>query len=145
MTQKEELVTLSSFESGFQANLFKAKLADEGIESYVFDENVITLNPFYNLALGGIRVKVKNTDLQRAQVILNSVNNQPQTNFEGEIIKCPNCNSSKIKSNLLAIRSVRSFFAFIFSIITFTWPLYYDRLYYCLDCKKDFKINKNVT
>ena len=53
-----------------EAQLARTKLQSQKIQSYVYDENMISMMPVYDLALGGIRLKVKDSDLDQASKIL---------------------------------------------------------------------------
>jgi hypothetical protein len=53
-----------------EAQLARTKLQSRKIQSYVFDENMICMMPAYDLALGGVRLTVKKSDLDQASEIL---------------------------------------------------------------------------
>jgi hypothetical protein len=65
-----ELVTVAVFTSAFNAHVSEGRLRAEGIEAYIKDEHTIQVNPFYNNALGGIKLQVKDTDVDEARRIL---------------------------------------------------------------------------
>jgi len=52
-----ELVTFKTFNNPIEAHLCKTKLESEDILYFIFDENMVSLNPFYNYMLGGIKLK----------------------------------------------------------------------------------------
>ena len=56
------LITLKTFDNSIDANMLRCQLELEGIQSYLKDENTITTNPLYNLALGGIKLQVFEQD-----------------------------------------------------------------------------------
>lgn len=70
--EKEEttLITIARFGSPTEAYLAKTKLESEDIESYVADEHMIAINPGYNIAFGGVRLKVKKSEAARALEVL---------------------------------------------------------------------------
>lgn len=68
--QEDDLVTVAKFGNPIDAHLAKTKLDSENISSYVFDENMISMNPTLDLALGGIRLKVKKSEALKAFEIL---------------------------------------------------------------------------
>jgi hypothetical protein len=137
--EADDLTTLAVFDNGFQANLLRAKLTDCGIDAYVFDENTITLNPLYSNLLGGIKVKVRITDLQEAREVYSEINNTPITDENDEIIYCPKCNSDKISPGLKSVKSTKSILAYLAAIFTGTYPLHTDTIYYCRKCNHGFK------
>lgn len=55
-----ELITLKTFDNSIEAHLMKSKLKSENIVCFLFDENIVGLNPVYNIAVGGIKLKVIN-------------------------------------------------------------------------------------
>jgi len=65
---KDETVVLNIFNDSFAANLAQNKLQEEGIESFLVDENVVGLNP-----LGGVELKIFSRDLEKAKKILSEI------------------------------------------------------------------------
>lgn len=67
-----ELTTLTSiYSNGIEANLLKHKLENNGIACVLVDENMVGLHPMYDPTLGGIKVKVRKEDYEKALEILN--------------------------------------------------------------------------
>ena len=68
MRENEKLVTIAKFESGFDAELAKVTLENEGIESVVFGEDLVvnmpTIEPIY------IELKVFEKDADQARQVL---------------------------------------------------------------------------
>jgi hypothetical protein len=65
---KDDIVVLKIFNDSLAANFAQNKLREEGIDSFLVDENVVGLNP-----LGGIEVKIFSRDLQKAKRILSEM------------------------------------------------------------------------
>jgi len=65
---KDEIVVLNIFNDSLAANFVQNNLREEGIESFLVDENVVSLNP-----LGGIELKIFSNDLERAEKILSEI------------------------------------------------------------------------
>jgi hypothetical protein len=65
---KDDIVVLKIFNDSLAANFAQNKLREEGINSFLVDENVVGLNP-----LGGIEVKIFSRDLQKAKRILSEM------------------------------------------------------------------------
>jgi len=70
--ESEYLVTVAQFSSGMEAQLARTKLESEGIEAYVADEHMMSINPMYDFALGGVRLQTKSSEAERALKILNN-------------------------------------------------------------------------
>ncbi len=138
-TEQDTLVTIMTMENGFKANLLRVRLEDSGIQAFVFDENVATINPLYHNLIGGIKVKIKESDKEKALELLKAENYFELTTEAGEILQCPKCQSENIEPGIKSVRSVKSFFALFFGLITGTYPLHLDNLYYCNSCGNLFK------
>lgn len=65
-----DLVTVARFPNNGLAHLAKGKLETEGIQAYVADEHMVSINPGYDIAFGGVKVKVCMADAETAKTIL---------------------------------------------------------------------------
>lgn len=65
-----DFVTVARFSSSFNANVIKFRLEHEGIPCFLRDEHSITVKPFWDIALGGIRLQVLEKDVEAAHEIL---------------------------------------------------------------------------
>jgi len=50
------------------------KLQNENIQCFLFDEFTVLTNPFVSNAIGGVKIKVRSQDMQKALKILESIN-----------------------------------------------------------------------
>lgn len=66
----DELITLASYISPWEAHLAKTKLEAEGIAAFVFDEHTVGQQWFYANAVGGVKLKIARKDLFKASHIL---------------------------------------------------------------------------
>lgn len=140
-----QLVTIASYSNPIEANLYKSKLESYGISCFLIDENLVSLVPFYSLAIGDIKLKVPDNESQRALEILsdndnaelsdhftlNAENENPETN------KCPYCLSSNLYQNKYSKKSLLSFL-----IIGFPIPIR-KTSYRCFDCGFEWKQKTN--
>ena len=65
-----ELVTLLKYLQPLEAHILKGKLESEGIPCFVFDENLAINYPFASNLTGGVKLKVRAEDLERANEII---------------------------------------------------------------------------
>jgi hypothetical protein len=63
-------VTVATFTNAFNANVVKGRLDSEGIPAFIKDEHTVTMNPFYNGALGGIKLQVSQENEGEARRLL---------------------------------------------------------------------------
>ena len=132
----DTFVTVAKFTYSSEAQIFKGKLESEGIPVFMTDNLTIDIDPLVSNALGGVRLKVRAEDEDRAREILGSVA-QFSLDEKGEEIHCPNCNSTKIHyfSN---VNSFKSLVAFIVGFLFGTLPFYTRYSYTCEACKTKF-------
>jgi len=64
MTQDNTII-LHTFNDTLEASLAQNKLKENGIDSFLENENVVGLNPF-----GGIELKIFSKDKEKAKLIL---------------------------------------------------------------------------
>jgi DNA-directed RNA polymerase subunit RPC12/RpoP len=134
-----KLITLRTFDNSPEAHIAQSKLESEGIYCFLFDENMVTLNPLYNITVGGIKLKINEDDLTKAQEILNSVENTPLTNEAGEVIKCPKCGSTNLFIGFKSMKGLKGITSFLISILFMIFPLFYKSVYSCKNCGTEFK------
>lgn len=65
----DKLVTVATLFDTNEAYIIKGLLESEGIEARIFDEHAAAYTPF---VVGGVRLVVKQSDLERAKKILSS-------------------------------------------------------------------------
>jgi hypothetical protein len=64
------LTTIRTFDNYVTAHIIKAKLETEGIEAVLIDENTVTMQWHIANAIGGIKLKVAESDIEHALHIL---------------------------------------------------------------------------
>jgi len=127
------VVRLTTCYDHFESHRIVDVLESEGIQCFVTNENFTTLLPIYNGMLGsGIQVMIDETDLEKAQVLLEEI--QPK-----EVLVCPYCESKNIAFGLGVDRNLK-IAQIVTSLITLVPVGRNSFTYYCKDCKKDFKI-----
>ena len=136
------LITIKTFQNSVDAHIFKAKLESEGIRCYLFDENTVSVNPLYNITVGGIKLNINEKDLEKAKEVYAELNSTPYTDEQDEIIHCPKCNSSNIYSGFHSYKGIKGFFSVIITVLFAVFPLYSRKIYKCKDCNNGFKLNE---
>lgn len=134
------LVILKRFDNAIDLHLLKIRLEDEDIPCYVFDEHIVSINPLYSNVVGGIKLKVDETDLEKAQAILAEIDQTPFTTEEDQVLLCPLCDSEKLVSGHKSFKGIGGFFSALFSVLLVVFPVYYRKVYKCKDCGHEFKV-----
>ncbi|MFY0598310.1 MAG: DUF2007 domain-containing protein [Cyclobacteriaceae bacterium] len=132
------LITLRAFDNSIDAHLLKSRLESEGVISVLFDENVVGLNPLYNISVGGIKLKVRDEDKVKALQIMSEIEGTPYLDGEDRILKCPNCHSQKLYGGFRSMKGLTGILAAVVSFLMTVWPFYYKTLYKCKKCGYEF-------
>lgn len=134
-----DLILLKSFDNPIDAHLLRIELENEGIESFIFDEHTVTMNPLYSYAIGGIKVKVFRKDAETAKKVL-----FPESNQETNKVICPNCESTDILLNYKSMKGLKGVFSAFVSLFLGTYPLYFKTVHKCKVCYTEFKSKLTV-
>lgn len=126
---EENFKLVRRFQYSSEAQIFSGKLESEGIKIYLRDNNIVDSNPIWSNAVGGVKLFVKSEDFERANLILSDIS---QFSFDenNKLIKCPNCGAEEIEM-VTSIKDLKTFFAFIFSLLFILIPFYSRHRYKC--------------
>lgn len=138
----DKIVVFQTFSDPVNANIAKGLLDAHGIECFLSDENIITLNPLYNNAVGGIKLNVFEKDIDCISSILKS-DYIPETtseftgNEKGNII-CPNCHSDNVSYGG-SIKRKFGYFDVLLALLLMIYPFTMRKTYHCFECNHEFK------
>jgi hypothetical protein len=95
----KELVLLDSFTNVVEANLAKGTLESEGIDAYLFGDDMVAANWLLMNAIGGLRLMVGSGDENRAKEILQDYRAVKEASIREDtnVVTCPQCHSKKVK------------------------------------------------
>ncbi|WP_338760579.1 DUF2007 domain-containing protein [Bernardetia sp. ABR2-2B] len=131
------LLTVKIFENSVDAHLFKSRLENEGVDCYLFDENINSMNMLYGVATGGIKVKVNASDTERVKQFLEEMESEKRA--KDIFIKCPVCESTEHYKNFISIKGWKAFWATLISTLFFAYPFYQKKVYKCKECGNEFR------
>jgi len=150
----DKLITICTYNHPEEAYLNQALLQSEDIQSFIFDDFIITLSRLFALAIGGVKIKVRENDAETAIQIIQKAkdNNFEPVDNDGEI--CPECNSIDTRYKIFSLRAVfLSWFLVILFLghlstasvgIPLGFPLpFIKRCWRCNNCGHEFKDNKS--
>jgi ssDNA-binding Zn-finger/Zn-ribbon topoisomerase 1 len=143
----EPLVTVATYSYPLEAHLHRAKLESEGIDSVVVDEHIVNANWLYSIAVGGVRLQVKESDLARAREILDKIPEHVPEELEistevGDDERCPQCHSIDIHYERFHIRRTFFFWFLAYLVLPFTLP-FFKRKWKCHNCGYEWKERRN--
>lgn len=146
---RNDLVVIGRFIFPYQAHLLAGKLEAEGIQAFVHGENLMNMNMLYNGLAGGVRVEVKQSDLEAAQEVLKQIEQSitpdaalPQQIAVDDVLYdlvkgiCPECGTAAVyfKSGSLA-----SNVGMAVVVLTLSLPIKADHKYICYKCEYEWK------
>ncbi|MEG0696233.1 putative signal transducing protein [Algoriella sp.] len=129
-----ELVTLKVFDSPIEAHILRSKLESENIESFVFDEHSVGINMLYAQAIGGVKLKIRQTDSEKAWSILEEINNTKYTDDNENIIVCPSCGGNDFFTNYKSSKGTKGLLSTLASFLFWVYPIYQKNVLKCKNC-----------
>ena len=100
MYELERYVTVATYVFPWEAQLAKARLESEGIQSVVADE--ITAGLYGANAIGGVKLRVREEDAERATTLLSTLRPLPEiylvTEEDAHRVRCPQCRSEHVST-----------------------------------------------
>ncbi|SDP81593.1 Putative signal transducing protein [Mucilaginibacter sp. OK268] len=133
---EDKIITLETYYDVMLAHIMRTKLEDNGIPCFIADESLNALGPLYNQAVGGIKLKVFERDLERSREILateGDLHEQDHIEIDEETnnaIICPFCASTNIGP-----ADPGKFSVFLSTV----FPFYNTKAWHCFNCLQDFE------
>ena len=127
-----DFIVLRRFDNYFYANITLTKLQDAGIDCWLKDEHTVTIDPILSNAVGGIKLVVKDTDVEEAIKLLQHFDEEYMRS-----IKCPNCGQTTITqiNKPGATNFITSILTWIFS----SYAVATEQVYKCSNCGYESK------
>lgn len=88
-------LVLCSFDNYIDANLLLGRLQEEGINCWLQDEHTVTIDPIVTNAIGGIKLLVYFSQIERARDLLQNWQQQ-------QVPVCPYCGSAGLAEPSIA-------------------------------------------
>lgn len=138
----DKIVVYQAFIDPIHANIVKGLLDSYGIECFLSDENMVTLNALYSPAVGGVKLHVFEKDIDRINAILQSQNvlDEPEiaAGKDDNKVLCPVCQSGNVSYGGSINRKFNSWHVF-YSFLLMMYPISMRKAYHCFDCNHEFK------
>ncbi|MCT4590626.1 MAG: DUF2007 domain-containing protein [Carboxylicivirga sp.] len=146
----ENWITVVTFTQPHEAHFAKGLLESEGIETMIRDEMTAQVNNFYSNAIGGVKLDVKEAEMDKARsVLLTGGYITQETHEKTSAIEwvseqqhsdksiCPFCQSD----NIYRKKEVNGLVVVLYFILGAFFPIF-KRNYVCYDCEKEWKFKK---
>lgn len=140
MKTDDKIVTFESYYDPMLAHIVRTRLEANGVPCFVADENTIGANPLYNQAVGGVKLKVFEKDLEKCHEILASdgdLKEQDHVELDDETntyVVCPYCGSTNI-GNIAGKEDE----GLLDSLLNLVNPFHASKNWHCNTCQHNFE------
>lgn len=130
----DDFITIATYYDYLSANMDKQKLDEWEIDSYLADENTISLQWTLMNALGGIKLRVARHQADEAVRLLNEKTEEIKADFQLELnendLVCPNCNSNNTATEKYS-KSIAGWTWLLLGFPIIATPIKHHRCFYC--------------
>jgi DNA-directed RNA polymerase subunit RPC12/RpoP len=128
-----DFVPVAVYYNYIDANIVLGRLQEDGIDCWLKDDNIVTIDPILTNAVGGIKLMVPAGDAMKALQILRDINKEIKAK-----LSCPKCSSHNVEY-VSTPRKVSNWI----SVLTFGLFASYapavQKVYHCFDCGNEFE------
>ncbi len=128
-----DFVELRSFDNYLEANIVMNMLRHHHINCHLKDENIVTIDPFLSPAIGGMKLMVHHSQVERAWDLMD----EAERVYLKEI-PCPVCHAHALQAVSIT-RKHSSKFAALLSMLLNGQSVEVRKVYRCGSCGYDFK------
>lgn len=137
----ENIVVYQTFSDPVNAHIVKGLLDANGIDCFISDENIVSVNPLYSQAVGGVKLNVFEKDILRINSLLNAGITTEETEVTEKTdssIVCPNCNSQNVAYGG-SVKRKFGLWNMILPFLLMVYPFTMRKAYHCFNCDHEFK------
>ena len=140
METGDKIITFGAYYDPMLAHIIRTRLEANGIPCFIADENTIGANPLYNQAVGGVKLKIFEKDMERCREILASegdLHEQDHVGIDNETntyVVCPFCASTNV-INITANNDT----GVLDSLINLVNPFHTEKHWHCNNCQHSFE------
>ena len=120
---------IASFDNFMLANMTLGLLEENYINCHLVDENIVTIDPLLSNAVGGIKLEVEESQVERALALIK----EAETNYLNDIV-CPYCNKPGLAAEE-KINKPANFWGKLKNQIAYGQTETYSKKYRCQHCK----------
>ena len=139
---EDKIIVYSTYYNPIEANIVKSRLEDSDIPCFLTDENVATINPLYNQAIGGVKLNVFERDVERINALLAEhefgVELELTNDVDEDKILCESCGSDNVSYGQ-ATKKRFSWWVTVLSFFFIVYPFKANKCYHCYNCGHEFK------
>lgn len=141
----DRTIVYSTYYNPIEANIIKARLEDSGFSCFLADENVSTIQPLYNQAIGGVKLVIFERDVDQINGLLAEDNSdllddgEESENHSEEKIHCEVCGSDHVGYGMATKKKFSWWVILISVLIGIFIPFKGNKCHHCYNCGHEFK------
>jgi DNA-directed RNA polymerase subunit RPC12/RpoP len=120
---------IATYDNFMLANMTLGLLQENEINCHLKDENIVTIDPLLNPAVGGIKLMVEESELEKAKGLIKAA----ETEYLNDII-CPYCKNKGLIAEEKITRP-ETFWGRLKNQIAYGQTELYSKKYRCQHCK----------
>lgn len=128
-----EFIELRSFDNYIEANIVLNMLQHGNINCHLKDENIVTIDPFLSPAIGGMKLMVHHSQVERAWDMMDRAEQAYLKN-----IPCPVCHAHALQAVSIT-KEHKCKLAALASMLLNGHSVEVKKIYRCSACGYDFK------
>jgi DNA-directed RNA polymerase subunit RPC12/RpoP len=123
---------IASFDNYMLANMTLGMLQENEVTCHLKDENIVTVDPLLNPAVGGIKLLVSESDFEKAKELIKKA----EEDYVKDIA-CPNCKVHALTVEEIINRPA-DFWGILKNKIAYGQSSTYRKQYRCTNCNRVF-------
>ncbi|MES2456399.1 MAG: DUF2007 domain-containing protein [Bacteroidota bacterium] len=135
----DKIIVFNSYYNPIEANIVKTRLIDSGVQCFLSDENMITVNPLYNQALGGVKLHIFEKDIDLVRSILEDKDIELSVeSLEQSAEICPQCGSNHV-GFVQSVKNKPGILTLLSALfLMLLYPFQTKKVHHCFNCNHEF-------
>ena len=127
-----DFVPVAVYTNYIDANIMLGRMQEDGIDCWLKDENIVTIDPILTNAVGGIKLMVAENERMKALQWLWEMNKEKRA-----VLSCPKCNSHNLEY-VSTPRKPGNWLSVLIGVFITSFAPPVEQVYHCFDCGKEF-------
>ena len=127
-----DFVPVAVYTNYIDANIMLGRMQEDGIDCWLKDENIVTIDPTLTNAVGGIKLMVAENERMKALQWLWEMNKEKKA-----VLSCPKCNSHNLEY-VSTPRKPGNWLSVLIGVFITSFAPPVEQVYHCFDCGKEF-------
>ena len=142
MYDHAKITTFEVYYDPMLAQIVYAKLRANRISCFIADEYTLWARPYFNQAMGGVKIRVFEKDIEKCKMILAYIGEPTEqavtaNEDENAIIPCPYCGSHDTRRGIATV--VRFHLPSLLASLVAGIPVYFRNVWHCFNCLNEFE------